>query len=163
MAEQLDEGTDHFQPSNLEVTTIDVGNPATNMIPSEARARINIRFNDLQSSDGLTQWMKKTLDSVGGTYVLDIRVTGEAFLTPPGSLSDLLAQSVKARLGVEPELSTTGGTSDARFIKDYAPVAEFGLIGRTMHKVDEHAAIDDIVALSDIYEDLISRYFATCT
>jgi succinyl-diaminopimelate desuccinylase len=163
MAEPLDEGTDHFQPSNLEVTTIDVGNPATNVIPSEARARINIRFNDLQSSDGLTQWMTKTLDSIGGTYTLDIRVTGEAFLTPPGSLSDLLAQSVKARLGVEPELSTTGGTSDARFIKDYAPVAEFGLIGSTMHKVDEHIAVEDIVALSDIYEDLIGRYFATST
>ena len=163
MAEPLDEGTDHFQPSNLEVTTIDVGNPATNVIPSEARARINIRFNDLQSSDGLTQWMTKTLDSIGGTYTLDIRVTGEAFLTPPGSLSDLLAQSVKARLGVEPELSTTGGTSDARFIKDYAPVAEFGLIGSTMHKVDEHVAVEDIVALSDIYEDLIGRYFAAST
>ena len=163
MAEPLDEGTDHFQPSNLEVTTIDVGNPATNVIPSEARARINIRFNDLQSSDGLTQWMTKTLDSIGGTYTLDIRVTGEAFLTPPGSLSDLLAQSVKARLGVEPELSTTGGTSDARFIKDYAPVAEFGLIGSTMHKVDEHVAVEDIIALSDIYEDLISRYFAAST
>ena len=163
MAEPLDEGTDHFQPSNLEVTTIDVGNPATNVIPSEARARINIRFNDLQSSDGLTQWMTKTLDSIGGTYTLDIRVTGEAFLTPPGSLSDLLAQSVKARLGVEPEFSTTGGTSDARFIKDYAPVAEFGLIGSTMHKVDEHVAVEDIVALSDIYEDLIGRYFAAST
>lgn len=163
MAEPLDEGTDHFQPSNLEVTTIDVGNLATNVIPSEARARINIRFNDLQSSDGLTQWMTKTLDSIGGAYTLDIRVTGEAFLTPPGFLSDLLAQSVKARLGVEPELSTTGGTSDARFIKDYAPVAEFGLIGSTMHKVDEHVAVEDIVALSDIYEDLIGRYFAAST
>ena len=163
MAEPLDEGTDHFQASNLEVTTIDVGNPATNVIPSEARARINIRFNDLQSSDGLTRWMTKTLDSIGGTYTLDIRVTGEAFLTPPGSLSDLLAQSVKARLGVEPELSTTGGTSDARFIKDYAPVAEFGLIGSTMHKVDEHVAVEDIVALSDIYEDLIGRYFSAST
>ena len=107
--------------------------------------------------------MTKTLDSVGGTYTLGIRVTGEAFLTPPGSLSDLLAQSVKKRLGVEPELSTTGGTSDARFIKDYAPVAEFGLISSTMHKVDEHVAVEDIVALSDIYEDLISRYFAAST
>jgi len=160
LAEPLDAGTDHFQQSNLEVTTIDVGNPATNVIPSEARARINIRFNNLQSSDGLTQWLTKTLDSIGGTYALDIHVTGEAFLTPPGSLSDLVAQSVKARLGVEPELSTTGGTSDARFIKDYAPVAEFGLIGSTMHKVDEHVAVADIVALSDIYEDIIDRYFA---
>jgi succinyl-diaminopimelate desuccinylase len=160
MAEPLDAGTDHFQPSNLEVTTIDVDNPATNVIPSEARARLNIRFNDLQSSGGLTRWMNEILDSIGGTYTLDVRVTGEAFLTPPGSLSDLVAQSVKARLGVEPELSTTGGTSDARFIKDYAPVAEFGLIGSTMHKVDEHVAVADIVALSDIYEDIIGRYFA---
>jgi succinyl-diaminopimelate desuccinylase len=160
MAEPLDAGTDHFQPSNLEVTTIDVDNPATNVIPSEARAGLNIRFNDLQSSGGLTRWMNEILDSIGGTYTLDVRVTGEAFLTPPGSLSDLVAQSVKARLGVEPELSTTGGTSDARFIKDYAPVAEFGLIGSTMHKVDEHVAVADIVALSDIYEDIIGRYFA---
>jgi len=159
-AEPLDAGTDHFQPSNLEVTTIDVGNPASNVIPSEARARINIRFNDLQTSDGLKTWMTETLDSFGGTYTLRVHVTGEAFLTPPGPLSALVAQAVKARLGVEPVLSTTGGTSDARFIKDYAPIAEFGLIGSTMHKVDEHVSVDDIVALSDIYEDILSRYFA---
>jgi len=160
-AKPIDAGTEHFQPSNLEVTTIDVGNPATNVIPSEARARINIRFNDLQTSAGLEQWMRETIDSFGGTYTLQVRVTGEAFLTPPGSWSSLVADSVKARLGVEPELSTTGGTSDARFIKDYAPVAEFGLIGSTMHKVDEHVSVDDIVALSDIYEDIIGRYFST--
>lgn len=159
-AEPLDAGTDHFQASNLEVTTIDVGNPASNVIPSEARARINIRFNDLQTSDGLKKWMTEKFDSFGGTYSLDVHVTGEAFLTPPGPLSTMVAEAVKARLGVEPELSTTGGTSDARFIKDYAPIAEFGLIGSTMHKVDEHVAVDDIVALSDIYEDIIKRYFA---
>ncbi len=159
-AEPLDAGTDHFQPSNLEVTTIDVGNPASNVIPSEAHARINIRFNDLQTSDGLKTWMTETLDSFDGTYTLRVHVTGEAFLTPPGPLSALVAQAVKARLGVEPVLSTTGGTSDARFIKDYAPIAEFGLIGSTMHKVDEHVSVDDIVALSDIYEDILSRYFA---
>jgi len=159
-AEPLDAGTDHFQASNLEVTTIDVGNPASNVIPAEARARINIRFNDLQTSDGLKKWMTETFDSFGGTYTLKVHVTGEAFLTPPGPLSALVAEAVKDRLGVEPELSTTGGTSDARFIKDYAPVAEFGLIGSTMHKVDEHVAVEDIVALSDIYEDIINRYFA---
>ena len=156
----LDGGTPYFDPSMAHVTTIDVGNPASNVIPAEARARINIRFNDLQTSDGLKKWMTETFDSFGGTYTLKVHVTGEAFLTPPGPLSTLVAEAVKDRLGVEPELSTTGGTSDARFIKDYAPVAEFGLIGSTMHKVDEHVAVEDIVALSDIYEDIINRYFA---
>lgn len=160
IAEPLDSGTAHFQPSNIEVTTIDVGNPATNVIPSEARARFNIRFNDLHTAQSLQQWMTAKIDAVGGAYEMNVHVTGEAFLTPPGPLSDMIASSIKARLGVEPELSTTGGTSDARFIKDYAPVAEFGLIGSTMHKIDENVAVADIEALSDIYEDVIGRYFS---
>ena len=158
-SEPLDSGTDHFQPSNLEVTTIDVGNPASNVIPSEARARFNIRFNDLHTANSLQRWITENLDSVGGAYDLAVQVTGEAFLTPPGPLSDIIASAVKDRLGIDPELSTTGGTSDARFIKDVAPVAEFGLIGSTMHKIDEHVAVADVEALSDIYEDVIRRFF----
>jgi succinyl-diaminopimelate desuccinylase len=158
--EPLDTGTDHFQPSNIEVTTIDVGNPATNVIPSEARARFNIRFNDLHTADSLQQWISAKIDAIGGTYDLNVQVTGEAFLTPPGALSDMIVGSIKDRLGIEPALSTTGGTSDARFIKDFAPVAEFGLIGSTMHKVDENVAVADIEALSDIYEDVIGRFFS---
>ncbi|NQV80028.1 MAG: succinyl-diaminopimelate desuccinylase [Alphaproteobacteria bacterium] len=158
-SEPLDSGTEHFQPSNLEVTTIDVGNPASNVIPSEAHARFNIRFNDRHTADSLQRWIVEKLDSVGGAYDLAVQVTGEAFLTPPGPLSDIIARAVKDRLGIDPELSTTGGTSDARFIKDVAPVAEFGLIGSTMHKVDEHVAVADVEALSDIYEDVIGRFF----
>ncbi len=156
---KLDDGTPHFQPSNLEVTTIDAGNPASNVIPAEVRATFNIRFNDLHSTKSLIGWAETVCAAVGGTYELKFEITGEAFLTPPGPLSALIASAVKERLGVEPELSTTGGTSDARFIKDYAPVAEFGGVGQTMHKVDEHMAVADIAALTDIYETILDRYF----
>ena len=156
----LDDGTEHFQPSNLQITSIDVGNPVSNIIPAEARAIFNIRFNDRHTSKSLTQWLKQKLDQAGGDYELAIEVSGEAFLTPPGPLSDLVTEAVKSRLGLEPELSTTGGTSDARFIKDHAPVAEFGLIGQTMHKVDERIALADIEALTDIYADILTKYFA---
>lgn len=159
-AEPLDEGTEHFQPSNLEVVTVDVGNTAGNVIPAAAHARFNIRFNDRHTSAGLETWIRGNLDAVQPGYELSVHVTGEAFLTPPGPLSDIIRDAVKDRLGVEPTLSTTGGTSDARFIKDVAPVAEFGLIGRTMHKVDEHVSVADVEALADIYEDIIRRYFA---
>ncbi|MCH8184366.1 MAG: succinyl-diaminopimelate desuccinylase [Proteobacteria bacterium] len=157
----LDDGTPHFQPSDLQITTIDVGNPATNVIPAEVRAAFNVRFNDRYTSKTLTEWLRAKFDAVGGDYDLEIQVSGEAFLTPPGPLSELIAEAVKARLGIEPELSTTGGTSDARFIKDHAPVAEFGLIGQTMHKVDERIALADIEALTAIYADILTRYFAS--
>ncbi len=156
----LDAGTPHFQPSNIQITTIDVGNSATNIIPAEARAVINVRFNDEHTAKSLTEWLREKFDAVGSGYDLEVRVSGEAFLTPPGPLSELVAEAVKARLGVEPELSTTGGTSDARFIKDHAPVAEFGLIGQTMHKVDERIALADIEALTGIYADILTKYFA---
>ena len=159
-AEPLDEGAEHFQPSNLEVTSIDVGNPVTNVIPAHARAALNIRFNTLHTSESLIAWLHKSFDAVGGDYELKTHVTGEAFLTPPGSFSRLLSSAVQETLGREPTLSTTGGTSDARFIKDYCPVAEFGLISRTMHKVDEQADIGDIVALKRIYKTVLDRYFA---
>lgn len=156
---KLDDGTPHFQPSNLEITTIDTGNAATNVIPAEVHATFNIRFNDLHTADSLVAWAKQTCADVGGAHDLRFEITGEAFLTPPGPLSNLIATAVRERLGAEPELSTTGGTSDARFIKDYAPVVEFGGVGQTMHKVDERMAVSDIAALTDIYQSILDRYF----
>ena len=156
----LDEGTEHFQPSNLQLTSVDVGNAATNVIPGVARAAFNIRFNDLHSGESILAWVRERLDSVGGEYELDTHLTGESFLTPPGRLSGLIQEAVKSALGAEAALSTTGGTSDARFIKDYCGVAEFGLVGQTMHKVDERVALADLAALGDIYEGVLGGYFA---
>lgn len=160
-AEPLDDGTEHFQPSNLQITTVDVGNPATNVIPAAARATFNVRFNDLHSGASLKAWLKETLNTAfaemgkGGRYELEIKVSGESFLTPPGPLSDAIAKAVEAETGRKPELSTSGGTSDARFIKDHCPVAEFGAIGQTMHKADERMAVADLVRLSRIYERVL--------
>ena len=159
-AEPLDRGVEHFQPSNLEITSIDVGNPAANVIPARARAAFNIRFNTAHTSESLIAWLRRSFDAVGGDYRLETQVTGEAFLTPPGPFSRLLADAVRRTLGREPVLSTTGGTSDARFIKDYCRVAEFGLIGRTMHKVDESVDVGDIAALQRVYKTVLDRYFA---
>jgi succinyl-diaminopimelate desuccinylase len=156
----LDEGTAHFQPSTLQVSTIDVGNAASNVIPAVARACFNIRFNDKHTGNGLERWLRDEFDAVGGDYDLKIQVSGESFLTPPGPLSDLIAGAVEQVLQRKPELSTTGGTSDARFIKDYCPVAEFGLAGATMHKVDERVPVADIRALADIYMAVLAGYFA---
>tara|TARA_Y100001936_G_scaffold123309_1_gene120523 strand:- start:9340 stop:10494 length:1155 start_codon:yes stop_codon:yes gene_type:complete len=158
-SESLDEGTDHFQPSNLQLTTVDVGNTATNVIPGEAKAAFNIRFNDLHTSETLISWLREKFDSVGGDYDVDFHITGEAFLTPPGRLSELLSGAVEKATGQKPDLSTTGGTSDARFIKDFCPIAEFGLISQTMHKVDECAHLSDMEQLTDIYEMVLEGYF----
>jgi len=159
LAEPLDEGSEHFQASTLQITSVDVGNPAANVIPAEARAIFNIRFNDRHSGASLERWLRRTFDAEGARYDLAIQVSGESFLTPPGPLSALLAGAVKRVTGREPELSTTGGTSDARFIKDFCPVAEFGLAGRTMHKVDECVPVADLEALARIYEAVLEGYF----
>lgn len=164
----IDEGSAHFQPTTLQISTIDIGNPATNVIPAHARASFNIRFNDLHTSQSLTAWLHETLEAAlaagdpadGTHYELDIRVTGESFLTPPGAFSDVIAGAIEAVTGKRPELSTTGGTSDARFIKDFCPVAEFGLISQTMHKVDERVACSDVEALTDIYQRVLDNFFA---
>ena len=156
----IDDGTDHFQPSNLQLTTVDVGNPATNVIPAAARAAFNIRFNDLHSGESILAWVRERLDSVGGDYELETRLTGESFLTPPGRLSDLIQQAIGSAVDGEAALSTTGGTSDARFIKDYCAVAEFGAVGQTMHKVDERVSLADLAALGQIYEGVLNGYFA---
>ncbi len=160
--EPLDAGNAHFQPSSLQITTIDIGNPTENVIPGSAEARFNIRFNDMHSSDSLSRWIRKTLDEVAGEpgrYDLKIRVSGESFIFPPGEFSDLITAGVEQVTGRKPELSTTGGTSDARFIKDHCPVAEFGLVGETMHKIDERCSLDDIRALAAIYRAVLNRYF----
>jgi len=166
-AEPLDSGTEHFQPSTLQITTVDVGNPANNVVPAKAHATFNIRFNDLHSSDSLDAWVRQTFNAALGDtdagYELSFRVTGEAFLTPPGPLSEAISTAVAGVTGRRPELSTTGGTSDARFIKAYCPVAEFGLVGQTMHKVDEHVATDDIVKLTEIYLSVLETYFGLST
>jgi succinyl-diaminopimelate desuccinylase len=157
----LDKGSDHFQPSTLTITTIDVGNPATNVIPAIAKAGFNIRFNDHHSSAALKTWLHKTFDSISPSdYELAIRVSGESFLTPPGALSALVADAVKSVLGITPALSTTGGTSDARFIKDACPVCEFGMVGLSMHKADERCAVKDIEALTAVYHKILLGYFA---
>jgi len=158
----LDAGTTHFQPSTLQVTSVDVGNPASNVIPAAARAIFNIRFNDAHSSASLTRWLEERFAAVGGRYELKLHVSGESFLTPPGALSDVVSRAIEQVTGRRPELSTTGGTSDARFIKDYCPVAEFGMVGRTMHKVDEEVALADIERLARIYERVLDGFFAAC-
>lgn len=157
LALRLDDGTAHFQPSNLEITDIEVGNHATNVIPGRAEARFNIRFNDLHDGAGLEQRLRDLLDAADIPFALDVHVSGEAFLTPPGPLSDAVSDAVAARLGRRPALSTTGGTSDARFIRNYCPVVEFGLVGATMHKSNECVALADLEALGLIYEDVILR------
>ncbi|WP_119461217.1 succinyl-diaminopimelate desuccinylase [Rhodospirillaceae bacterium SYSU D60014] len=158
-SEPLDEGSAHFQPSTLQISTVDVGNPATNVIPAEARAVFNVRFNDRHSGADVERWLRARLDAAGGRYDLDLSISGEAFLTPPGTLSDLVGDAVEKVLGRRPEFSTTGGTSDARFIKDFCPVAEFGLAGQTMHKIDERVPVADLVALTEIYAAVLDSYF----
>ena len=155
----LDDGNDHFQASTVALTSVDVGNQASNIIPAEATARFNIRFNDQHTGAGLEEWLRCQCDAVGGRYDLDVSVSGESFITPPGPLSDIIVGAVEGVIGRTPELSTTGGTSDARFIKNHCPVAEFGLISQTMHKVDERTRIDDINKLSEIYLEMLEAYF----
>ena len=160
----LDEGTEHFDASTLAVTTIDTGNPANNVIPAMTRATVNIRFNDAHSSEGLTEWLQNECAIVKQQTGIDIsmttRVSGESFLTPPGKLSALVAHAVEAETGIAPKLSTTGGTSDARFIKSHCPVVEFGLVGKSMHQVDEHVEVDQVHKLKSIYKRILKDYFA---
>ncbi len=151
LAEPLDRGTAVFEPSNLEITDITVGNHAHNVIPGRAEALFNIRFNDLHTGDSLVRWLRERLDATGLPYALDVHVTGEAFVTPPGPGLRALVEAIRAETGAEPELSTSGGTSDARFIKDHCPVVECGLVGATMHKANECAPVADIAALARIY------------
>ncbi|CAN0601142.1 unnamed protein product, partial [Ectocarpus sp. 12 AP-2014] len=150
----LDEGTEHFDASTLAVTTFDTGNPANNVIPAACQATANIRFNDAHNSQDLTSWLQTEADRVASETGIDIamrvQVSGESFLTPPGALSSLISDAVLKETGLTPELSTSGGTSDARFVKSHCPVVEFGLVGRTMHQVDECVEIADINGLKAV-------------
>jgi succinyl-diaminopimelate desuccinylase len=152
----LDQGNAWFQPSNLEITTIDVGNGATNLIPGSARARINIRFNDEQTGAALVDRVSAVVAEHAPKAVCRAVISGESFITPPGALSSLVAGAITRVTAIEPEFSTTGGTSDARFLSRICPVVEFGLCNATMHKLDEAVAIADLHALADIYADIIA-------
>ena len=162
-AHQLDVGTEHFDPSTLAITSVDTGNKASNVIPAVTKAAVNIRFNDSHSGSSLVSWLKDEIEKVSAEYGIkfetDFKISGESFITPPGELSDLISEAVKKELGVTPKLSTTGGTSDARFIKDMCPVTEFGLVGKTMHAVDEKVETKQINQLKEIYYRILEAYF----
>lgn len=159
----LDEGTDHFDPSTCAITTIDTGNPANNVIPARTRMTVNLRFNDTHTGESLTAWLRAEADRVAeetGTQIeMTTKLSGESFLTPPGDLSDLVGKAVEAETGRKPTLSTTGGTSDARFVKNHCPVVEFGLVGHRMHQVDERVRVSDIHDLKRVYGRVLAEYF----
>jgi succinyl-diaminopimelate desuccinylase len=156
----LDAGSAHFEPSRLVITSIDVGNAASNVIPATARATFNIRFNDRHTPAALEARLRKQLRQVDDRHELVIGTSGDAFVTQPGPLTALLAEAIRDETGRLPELSTSGGTSDARFIKDVCPVVEFGLAGQTMHQIDERVAIADLETLTRIYRTFLDRYLA---
>ncbi|MEP3053630.1 MULTISPECIES: succinyl-diaminopimelate desuccinylase [Rhodobacterales] len=160
---ELDQGTEHFDASTLAVVTIDTGNPATNVIPAECSATVNIRFNDDHSGASLTDWLQREADAVAAAFRVQIdmrvKISGESFITPPGALSNLVSAAVQAETNIVPQLSTTGGTSDARFVKAHCPVVEFGLVGQSMHQVDEHVQVAHIHQLKSIYGRILRDYF----
>lgn len=161
--QELDKGTDHFDPSTLAVVSVETGNGATNVIPGTCRGIVNIRFNDRHSGATLSDWLRaeaaQVAEAFGVGIDLEIKISGESFLTPPGELSTLVSRAVEAETGQGPAQSTTGGTSDARFVKDHCPVVEFGLVGKTMHQVDECVPVDEIVRLKEIYGRILRDYF----
>ena len=159
----LDQGNGDFEPTNLEVVSVDVGNPAFNVIPGEVRLKFNVRFNDLWTHDSLAAEIKRRVAAVdgGGRATLTFEPSNaSAFLTKPGPFTDLVTQAVQDVTGRKPSLSTGGGTSDARFIKNACPVVELGLVNATIHAVNERVAVDDLVSLSRIYERALELYFA---
>lgn len=163
-AHELDQGTTHFDPSTLAVTTIDTGNAANNVIPAQCSATVNIRFNDAHNSADLIAWLSEQADKAasksGIEFAIHTQVSGESFMTEPGPLSDLVAKTVAAETGVTPVMSTSGGTSDARFVQAHCPVVEFGLVGKTMHQVDEQVEVAQIEQLKSVYRKILDGYFA---
>tara|TARA_B100001029_G_C15048599_1_gene448988 strand:+ start:766 stop:1941 length:1176 start_codon:yes stop_codon:yes gene_type:complete len=157
--EQLDQGTEYFPPTTVAISSIDTGNSATNVIPQKVTASFNIRFNDSRTAEDIEEWLRGHFDSVGGSYQLETACSSNAFITEPGALSEDLISAIKDVVGTSPEMSTTGGTSDARFIRKYCPVVEFGIVGKTMHKINEHVEIKDVELLTDIYTELLDRFF----
>ena len=163
MNKPLDKGSKHFSPSSLNVTTIDTGNTAVNVIPSQVSSTINIRFNDNHTEESIVQWVRQRIEEVtkktGVNFDLTCKLSAEPFVTLPGSFSNLIAETIERELSVKTTLSTSGGTSDARFIKDWCPVVELGLLGETMHKIDEKVAVAQIHALSSLYQNILRDYF----
>jgi succinyl-diaminopimelate desuccinylase len=163
-AEPVDSGSTHFSPSNFEVTSIDTGNPATNVVPARVTARVNIRYNDLQTPETLARWMRERIEPVlreqGLEYEFDGVEVADNFYTAPGPWVDMLAAVIRDVTGLTPEFSTKGGASDGRFIKDTMPVVEFGLCNTTIHKVDEHVPLSGLATLTRVYEVFLDRYFA---
>ncbi|MEC8497831.1 MAG: succinyl-diaminopimelate desuccinylase [Pseudomonadota bacterium] len=158
-SDQLDQGNEHFQPSNLEITSVDVGNKATNVIPQSASARFNIRYNDNFNSETIEDEINRRLENFRNNFSLKLEHSGDSFLTKPGKLVNDLSEIIFNKTGINPDLSTSGGTSDARFIKSYGNVVEFGLISETMHQIDESVAVKDINDLSEIYYEVLKKYF----
>jgi succinyl-diaminopimelate desuccinylase len=156
----LDNGAEWFEPSSLQVTSIDVGNGAENIIPAEATARLNIRFNTHHSGASLCRWIDEVLRQHAPDFTLETRISGEAFRTEAGEATAKLSSAIERRTGIAPKLDTGGGTSDARFIANYCPVAEFGLVGASMHKADEHVPVRDLRQLTDIYADILKVWFS---
>jgi succinyl-diaminopimelate desuccinylase len=159
---RIDEGTAHFEPSNCQVTVISVPNTASNVIPASARATFNIRYNDIWRRSTIEDWVRLQCEAsalaTGARYEVSFAGTGDVFLTAPGALVDTMVAAVRAETGRVPQLTTSGGTSDARFIKDYCPVIEFGLVNRTIHQVDEHVPLQDLQMLTAVYERLIADF-----
>ncbi|MEV8468224.1 succinyl-diaminopimelate desuccinylase [Fluviibacterium sp. DFM31] len=160
---ELDQGTAHFDPSTLAVTGFDTGNAANNVIPAQCTAMVNIRFNDTHSSEGLLEWLRDEADKVtaetGISFEMTSKVSGESFITPPGELSELISRAVQAETGLTPVLSTSGGTSDARYVRNHCPVVEFGLVGKSMHQVDERVEVAQIPRLKSVYTRILKDYF----
>lgn len=156
----VDAGTDWFEPSTLQVTSIDVGNTATNIIPASAKAALNIRFNDRHSGASLTAWVKATAARYADRFNVESSISGESFVTKPGPMVDILTAAIEGATGIKPKLDTGGGTSDARFIANYCPVAEFGLVGSTMHQVDEGVPVAELRDLSTIYRNVVAAFVA---
>jgi len=159
-AAPIDAGTDWFEPSTLQLTSIDVGNAATNVIPPSARAALNIRFNDNHSGASLIAWVKATLSRYAERFEVEASISGESFVTKPGPMVDILREAIVVATGIEPKLDTGGGTSDARFIANYCPVAEFGLVGATMHQTDERVPVAELRDLARVYHNVIAAFLA---
>jgi succinyl-diaminopimelate desuccinylase len=158
LAAPLDAGTEWFEPSNLQVTSIDVGNPASNVIPASARARLNVRFNDRHTGATLSAWLRDILERHAPRFDLAVEISGEAFLTAPGEAVERLVGAIEGCTGRRPALDTGGGTSDARFIARHCPVAEFGLVGASMHQADEQVAVADLLTLTEIYRAILAAF-----
>lgn len=159
-AAPIDAGTDWFEPSTLQLTSIDVGNTATNVVPPSARAALNIRFNEKHTGASLIAWVKATLARYAERFDVEASISGESFVTQPGPMVDIVRKAIVGATGIEPKLDTGGGTSDARFIANYCPVAEFGLVGATMHQTDERVPVAELRDLARVYHDVIAAFLA---